>query len=248
MSPPEILKVVEHRPWPLPRGAWVMTQNWDDLLFAHWPVPAEALRRIVPPVLPLDTYDGAGWIGIVPFGISGFRPRWLPPIPGLSNFPELNVRTYVTVGEEPGVFFFSLDTNSPPAVVGARLWYRLPYFLARMSLRREHSAIRYRSRRTHPGSWAASFAASYYPTGDVRRPQPGLEHWLTERYCLYAVDRRQHIYRGEIHHAPWPLQPAEAQIDLNTMIPPGVTLPDSAPLLHFSRRQEVLIWPPYRVR
>src|SRR5258708_2809423 len=135
MADDTITRVVEHRPWPLPKEPWIMTQNWDDLLFAHWSVPVEAMRQVVPAVLPLDTYDGKAWIGVVPFGISSFRPRWVPPIPGLSYFPELNVRTYVTVQDKPGVYFFSLDTNSPPSVVGARLWYRLPYFLARQSMR-----------------------------------------------------------------------------------------------------------------
>jgi uncharacterized protein len=224
-----------------------MTQNWDDLLFAHWTAPVEALRAIVPPVLPLDLYEGKAWVGVVPFGISGFRPRWFPPIPGLSYFPELNVRTYVTLQGKPGVYFFSLDTNSPPSVIGARLVYRLPYFLARMSIRRRDGRVYYTSQRTHPGARPGTFAASYCPAGDVRVPQPGLEHWLTERYCLYAVDRRQHAYRAEIHHVPWPLQNAEMQIDINTMIPPGIPQVDSAPLLHFSKHQEVLMWPPHRV-
>jgi uncharacterized protein len=235
MSQDAITRVVEHRPWPLPKDPWIMTQDWDDLLFIHWAVPVEAMRQIVPSVLPLDTFDGKAWIGVVPFGISSFRPRWVVPIPGLSYFPELNVRTYVTVENKPGVYFFSLDTNSPPSVVGARLWYRLPYFLARQSMRRQDNRIQYHSRRTHPGSWAASFAASYSP------------NWLTERYCLYAVDRRERVFRAEIHHVPWSLQSAEAQIDINTMIPPGIHLPDSAPLLHFSRHQEVLMWPPRRI-
>ena len=248
MSASSILKVVGHRPWPLPTGPWVMTQAWDDLLFAHWPVPVDALRQIVPSVLTLDIYEGQAWIGVVPFGIGDFRPRWFPPIPGLSYFPELNVRTYVIAEDKPGVFFFSLDVNNPLAVVGARLWFHLPYFLGRMSLRREGDAVHYTSHRTHPGVQPADFAASYRPTGNLSTPQPGLEHWLTERYCLYAVDRREHVYRGEIHHVPWSLQSAEARIAVNTMAPRAIRLPDTAPLLHFSRRQQVLLWPPYRVK
>jgi uncharacterized protein len=248
MSVSSILKVVEHRPWQLPGGPWVMTQAWDDLLFAHWPVPVDALRQIVPSALALDTYEGQAWLGVVPFGISDFRPRWFPPVPGLSYFPELNVRTYVTVEDKPGIFFFSLDVNNPLAVVGARAWFHLPYFLARMALRSEGDGVHYTSHRTHPNAQPADFAASYHPTGNLRTPQLGLEHWLTERYCLYAVDSRRHVYRGEIHHVPWPLQSAEARIVVNTMAPRAIHLPDTAPLLHFSRRQQVLIWPPYRVR
>ena len=242
-----IARVVEHRPWPLPKEPWIMTQTWDDLLFAHWSVPMEALRAMVPPVLQLELSEGKAWVGVVPFGISGFRPRWLPPIPGLSYFPELNVRTYVTVENKPGVYFFSLDTNSPPSVVGARVVYRLPYFLARMSMRSRDGRIHYTSQRTHPGARPATLAASYCARGIIRIPKPGLEHWLTERYCLYAVDRQQRVYRAEIHHGPWPRQDAEMQSDINTMIPPDLPLIDSAPLLHFSKRQETLMWPPHRI-
>ncbi len=249
MAASEVRKMVQHRPWPLPSGPWITTQAWDDLLFAHWPVPADGLRQIVPSVLSLDTYDGQAWLGVVPFGISGFRPRWFPPIPGLSNFPELNVRTYVTAEDKPGVYFFSLDTNSPLSVAGARVWFHLPYFHAQMWLWQQDGQIHYTSHRVQPGAHPADFVASYRPIGSTANPVSGtLEYFLTERYCLYALDRRQRLYRAEIHHLPWLLQAGECQISTNTMAPPGIQLPDVAPLLHFSRRQDTLIWAPDRVR
>src|SRR5919204_5477516 len=123
-----------HRPYPMPAGSWIMAQRWSHLLFAHWPVDIDALRAIVPPSLPLDTFDGAAWLSIVPFYLSHLRPRWLPALPWVSAFPELNVRTYVTLGGKPGIYFFSLDAGSPLAVAGARAIYRLPYFRASMTV------------------------------------------------------------------------------------------------------------------
>ncbi|MSP14168.1 MAG: DUF2071 domain-containing protein [Chloroflexi bacterium] len=240
---------IYHRPWPLPTRRWIMRQSWHDLLFAHWPVPVEQLRPLVPAQLPLDTYDGSAWVGVVPFRMTGVVPRWTPPVPWLSAFPELNVRTYVNIGDRPGVYFFSLDAGNAVAVSLARLTFQLPYFHARMRLVDAGHAIHYFSRRIHRGAPAAEFVASYRSVGDVFRSIPGtLDHWLTERYCLYTVDSRGHIHRGEIHHPPWPLQPAEADIETNTMAAAhAIRLPDIPPLLHYARRLDVVVWAPENV-
>ena len=218
-----------------------MKQIWHDLLFAHWPIPPAQMRPLVPAQLPLDTFDGQCWLGVVPFHMSGIRARYLPPIPGFSALPELNVRTYVTCGGKPGVYFFSLDAASHAAVWGARTFYHLPYFYADMSAQNRKGTILYSSSR-RKGS--AEFRGSYRPISDSRPPVPGsLEHWLTERYCLYTVHEGE-TYRCEIHHPPWPLQDAEATIETNSMARvAGIELPSIPPLLHFSRRQDVLIWP-----
>ena len=208
---------LNHRPWPLPERAWVMAQSWHDLLFAHWPVPASELSPHLPPGLTLDTYESCAWVGVVPFRMSGIRLRGLPPVPGTSAFPELNVRTYVTDGAKPGVWFFSLDAANALAVAVARAWFHLPYFRARMRCDTKGDEIVYGSRRTHPGATPGVFRGRYGPAGDVYRSSAGtLEHWLTERYCLYAPSPRG-VVRGEIHHVPWPLQPAWAEIDTNTI-------------------------------
>jgi uncharacterized protein YqjF (DUF2071 family) len=223
-----------------------MTQTWYDLLFAHWPAPLDALRRIVPAGLELDTFDGQGWVGVVPFGMTRVYPRFTFPVPWLSRFLELNVRTYVRVGDKPGVYFLSLDAANPVAVqVVARAWYQLPYYNARMTHRRHHDWRRYHSYRTHRGAAPAEFQGQYRPTGGVYFSAPGtLEHWLTERYCLYTVNRKGQVYRGEIHHAPWPLQPAEAHLTVNSMtLPHGLRLPTVAPLLQFVKRIETYEWP-----
>lgn len=218
-----------------------MKQTWHDLLFAHWPIPPEQMRTHVPAQLTLDTFEGQCWIGVIPFRMSGIRARFLLPIPGLSALPELNVRTYVTYHGKPGVYFFSLDAASLPAVWAARTFYHLPYFHATMSAENRDGTIHYSSIRRHS---SAEFRGIYQPTSNSRPPVRGsLEHWLTERYCLYTIHENE-IYRCEIHHPPWPLQDAEAHIEVNTMAgAAGIDLPPTQTVLHFSARQDVLIWP-----
>src|SRR5258708_7385552 len=131
-----ILKTVEHRPWPIPDTPWVMTQIWHELLFVHWPIAPNVLRKLVPSILPLDTFDGQCWVGIIPFHMTYVRPRSIPSITALSSFVELNVRTYVTLQGIPGVYFFSLDAGNPIAVALARTFFHLPYFNAVMISRR----------------------------------------------------------------------------------------------------------------
>jgi len=220
-----------------------MTQTWNDLLFAHWRVDAEALRAVVPRAFPLDTFEGDAWLGVVPFRMTNVGPRLAPSLPGLSIFPELNVRTYVRVGDKPGVYFFSLDAGSSAAVAAARSLLRLPYYTAEMAIEAGGDTIAYRSRRT----WgpAASFQARYRPEGEPSPPAAGsLEYFLTERYCLYAKGHFGRPYRLEILHPPWPLQPATADIAVNTMTRSiGIELA-GPPLLHFAKRQDVVCWLP----
>jgi uncharacterized protein len=222
-----------------------MAQNWHDLLFAHWPVSARVLRPLVPEGLELHTFEGQCWLAVTPFHMSGIRARGLPPLPGLSRFPELNVRTYVSFADKPGVYFFSLDAANSVAVWAARRLYALPYFKAEMRVEIRDDEISYISRR---GDGKAEFRGQYHPAQGVELRQPGsLAHWLTERYCLYTVSGKQ-VYRAEIHHAPWPLQDAEAEIKINTMAEAaGITLPGTAPILDFARDLEVLIWPLRRI-
>lgn len=221
-----------HRPWPLPAEPWLQGQTWRDVLFAHWPVDPDVLRPLVPPQLPIDTHAGSAWLGVVPFRITGLRPRGAPP---LSRFLETNVRTYTRVDGRPGVYFFSLDAASRLAVWGARRWFHLPYFHARMSATGD-GHVDYRTRRG-----TAALDVGYAPAGDAFQAEPGtLEHFLVERYCLYVVSRGR-VRRGEIHHAPWSLQAATGAIHANTLAP--VALPDRPPLLHFARRQDVVVWP-----
>jgi hypothetical protein len=238
-----VLADTEHRPWPVPRGSWLMAQSWEELLFAHWRVEVEALRPLVPDGLVVDEHDGSAWLGITPFLISGLRLRGTLPLPRVSSFPELNVRTYVTAEAKPGIWFFSLDTSSVLAVEAARRLYRLPYHHARLSLERRGERIELRSSR-RDGARPHVFEASYGAAADDPfEPQPGsLEHFLTERYCLYAHDQGR-LFRAEIHHLPWQVREARAEIGLNTMPPDDIVLAEEPPLCHLAERQDVLIWP-----
>jgi len=239
--------VTAHRPWPLPAEPWTIEFTWHDLLFLHWPVPPAALHGLVPASLELDLYNGEAWVGVIPFFMSGIRLRRLPPMPAVSAFAEVNVRTYVRFRGQPGVYFFSLDAASLLAVRTARVWYRLPYFHARMSVEQQGDGVRYFSERRE-GPRPAEFRARYRPTSEARPSLSGsLEHWLTERYCLFTTGRRG-VYRGEIHHQPWPLQSAEAELQTETLArAAGITLPHTPPLAHFSRKLEVCVWRPERL-
>lgn len=223
-----------------------MRQTWHDLLFAHWPVATSALRALVPRALELETFEGSAWVGVVPFRMSGVRVRGLPPLPGASAFPELNVRTYVTHAGRPGVYFFCLEARNRLAVEAARIGFSLPYFRAAMTCDAHGDDVVYASRRIDPRGAPARFEGRYGPRGDVQRSRAGtLDHWLTERYCLYAVSKRGKLLRGDIHHEPWPLQPAALKLDVNTVPQAhGIEVGTSAPLLHFARHLEVWLWAP----
>lgn len=231
-----VTNVLGHRPWPMPETPWANAQSWIDLAFLHWRVDADALSRLVGPSVELDTFDGEAWLGITPFLLKDFRLRGIPPLPRVSTFPELNVRTYVTRDGKPGIWFFTLDAASTLAVEGAKRLYRLPYNRAQMSYRRVGDHVQYESARA-----GGAFSGTYRGDGSLFRAQPGtLEYFLTERYCLYTEDGGR-AYRAEIHHPPWDLQRGEAQLDLNTLAP--VPLPDDDPHVLFSARQDVVVWP-----
>ena len=240
-----ILNETAHRPWPMPAKPWVMTQTWHDLLFAHWPVDREALASRIPAPFDLDLFEGEAWLGVVPFHMTNVAPRAVPALPWISDFPELNVRMYVRSGDKPGVYFFSLDAGNPLAVRAARALFNLPYYSAAMKVKTPAGGVSYESRRKRSRQ-SAELTASYEPAGPVYQAQPGsLDYFLTERYCLYALDRKGRPYRLEIHHPPWPLQAARAVLTRNTMAAAaGICLPDVPALLHFAKRQDMVAWAP----
>ena len=238
------------RSWPTPTTPWVMKMNWHDLLFMHYRVPIEQLRRLIPAPLEIDTHDGAAWIGIVPFRMTGVAPRFIPPIPWLSNFPELNVRTYVTLNGKPGVYFFSLDATNPLAVRFARRTFHLKYMDANISFDHKNQScdgtwIKYKSTRTHKGEPPANLNCEYRPIGTSYRATPNsLEHFLTARYCLYSANSAGKVFRGEINHAPWDIQQAQVIVHENSMLNGlGIDLIDEAPTLHYARQIAAKAWP-----
>jgi uncharacterized protein YqjF (DUF2071 family) len=221
-----------------------MRQHWGKLLFMHWPIDVQLLRPLIPAQLEIDSFNGSAWIGVIPFTMWGIRASFLPPIPGTSAFHELNVRTYVTCNGVPGVWFFSLDAANRLAVWGARKFYSLPYFNARMSLQQSENSITYTSMREDSRGAPASFEANWTIGEPMPTSQPiSLEFFLTERYCLYSAHRGE-IYRASIHHNPWPLQRAELATLNSSMIEcHGLPTPQGDPLLYYAEKLKVDIWP-----
>ncbi len=243
-----ILFATAHRPWPAPMTPWIMTQRWNDLLFLHYAFPPAIIRSLVPEALTLDTYQQRAWVSVVPFWINHLRPPGVPSLPWFSHFAEINVRTYVTHGDKPGVYFFSLDASNLSAVWGARVFYRLPYWQAAIQVKgRGGPEIEYTSKRHH-GPKPAAFRCTYGPGSSTLQGRPGsLEHFLTERYCLYAYNRKR-LYRGEIHHLPWEMQEAKMELGENSMAQTaGITLPPQPDVAHFARELKVLFWAPERL-
>jgi uncharacterized protein YqjF (DUF2071 family) len=246
---PDILSTIHHRPYALPGGRWRMAQRWNDLLFAHWPIPSDAMARLIPPSLEVDTFDGFAWAGVVPFWMDRVRSRAVGAaaltVPGTASFAELNLRTYVRsrITGQQGVYFFSLDAASLLAVIGARTLFHLPYYWAKMQREtRADGSIAYESTRLLSRQ-SVRFSADYKGLGTITPSLPGtLEHFLTERYCLFTAHGNR-LSVGHIHHLPWPLEAAEAEIRRNELpAAHGVILPDRPPVLHFARELEVYIW------
>jgi len=232
-----------HRLWPLPHLPWTMKQTWNDLLFAHYPIKLEVLQTLVPDALPLDSFNGMGWIGVIPFHITDIRLRGLPPIPGTSRFPELNVRTYVTLDGKPGVYFFSLDAANWLAVKVAKLFYHLPYMDADMMVKHNGPIIEYESKRRSGND--AKLVCSYRPISEPYHAAKGsFDEWMAERYCLYTLNNKGVPLRCDILHHPWLLQHAEAEFNQNTMLSKqGIQVESDQPILHFSKKIEVRMWP-----
>ncbi len=224
-----------------PSGRVAMHQRWAELLFLHWVVPAAALQALLPPALTVDTHAGLAYVGLVPFTMTGVRPRWAPALPWVSSFHEVNVRTYVHhEGRDPGVWFFSLDAANPLAVLVARGVWRLPYHKARMRLDVQASRRDYRSARQWPGVRPATCRLAYEPFGQPGPAQPGtLEHFLAERYILYTAHGGR-LFEGRVHHAPYPLQPARLlDLDEDLLAAAGLARPSSVPLAHYAREVQV---------
>ncbi len=225
-----------------PPGRPVMRQCWDHLLFLHWEVPAAAIARSLPLGLEVDTFEGRAYVGLVPFAMRGVRPAGLPSVRGLSDFRETNVRTYVHAGgREPGVWFFSLDASSAAAVAIARAWFRLPYFYGRMTLTAGEGeggfAVAYGSRRLYPKPRPATTRIVAEVSGPSFGAEVGtLDYFLAERYLLYTRGRAGGLLKGRVHHAPYPLQAAEARVvEESALAAAGIDRPDAEPIVRYAR-------------
>lgn len=232
-----------------------MTQRWNDLLFAHWPMPVSAIAPLLPDWLQADTFQDSAWLGAVPFWLDRIKIRGVPALLGLRSFPDLNLRTYVRdqfTGTR-GIYCFSLDASNLLAVGVARLMYHLPYYWAQMTLeqRSEREFAFYSERRL--ASRPVIFKAKYRGLGPTHRTievrRGSFEYFITERSCLFSVNHAGEPIRASLHYIPWPLEEAEAEIERNDLAASiGIELPKVEPVLHYSRRLAVYVWPTELVR
>ena len=233
----------------------LLHQNWHHLLFLHWEVPAADLQRLLPLRLTVDTFEGKAYVGLVPFALTGVRPVMTPPLPWISSFHEINVRTYVHCeGRDPGVWFYSLDASSSIAVAAARAAYKLAYFGADIDFRAgegANPAIDFHSRRTDGrGTMPADARIRYQPVeGPVTAAAPGsLEHFLVERYILYAEDERRELYRARVHHQPYPVQRVEVlELEETLIWAAGIKRAALPAHRHYAREVNVKVYPLQRV-
>ena len=240
----DILKTQNHQYWPLPSKYWIMRQTWKNVLFAHFPISPERLRPHIPSTLEIDTYQDSAWLGVIIFVIEGIYFRGLSPISVVFKFPEVNLRTYVQHGGKRGVFFLSLDVGNWASLAISKGWYHLPYCSAEISYRKEGDTFHCHSLRKGKSDNPITFTGSFTPDLEVYFPEDGtIDHWLTERYCLYSQDNRGNLYCGDIHHKPWPLQKAEAIISTNTLPTPfGIDISKPEPTFYFSEGVDTLFW------
>jgi uncharacterized protein YqjF (DUF2071 family) len=242
-----ILAHSAHRPLPLPRAPWLLFQRWQDVLLCHWPLPPDALAQRLPAGVEPDLHQGSAWVSLVAMRVHESRLRWAPPLPGASGYVGANVRTYVRRADAPGVLFLSLDASSRAAVVSARLRYRLPFFRSRAMHERRSDRVHYRSLRVQRQAPPAELAAWCRPGASAAVAAPGsLDHWLTERYRLYAA-RGAGLSCADIHHAAWPLAAVEVELATNTLLAAAGLEPAGPPArAQFCRGIDVLLWAPRR--
>jgi uncharacterized protein len=229
----------------------LLHQNWRHLLFLHWEVPPAELQKLLPHRLTVDLHDGKAYVGLVPFTLDGVRPVMTPPLPWISHFHEVNVRTYVhRDGRDPGVWFFSLDASSAIAVAAARAAYKLPYFGAEMDFSvgdGPYPEIGFQSRRTDTrGALPANAHVRYQPVeGPVTAAAPGtFEHFLVERYVLYSEDHERRLHRARVHHQPYPLQKAEVyELDESLIWAAGIRRPENFVSHLYAKEVNVKVYP-----
>ena len=230
-------KQTDHRPWPLPDKQWIWSQRWENLLFLHWPIAVSEIRSLIPNRLEIDTFDGMAWIGLVPFDMKGVTKRGWPAPTVFCDFPEINVRTYVSLDGKPGVWFFSLDVTSRLAVWVARTFFNLPYYKAKIDVKVTDKEVRYHHER--PGKL---FDATYTP-GALAESNPGsFELWSTERYSLYSQSKSGTLFRGEVHHPKWPLHHAKVEIRQNSLLD-SFNVGSQHPSILFSKLLDVVVYP-----
>lgn len=246
------LHTTEHRPYPMPQQPWIVRQDWIDLCFCHWEMEPQVLQKLLPNSLEIDTFEGKAYIGIVPFRMDKVRFRFVPSVPYISSFPELNIRTYVRFGEKHGVFFFSLDAHSQIAVWFGRRFFHVPYHYAHMQNISVENGWTYISKRissSNSNDAPALFEATQIPDGDTYYATEGsLLHFLTERYCFFSHRPDGKLICSDVHHAPWPIKNSNIEIVHNSLLQKfGIQNPQKPDLVHASSGVPIVGWWPHLI-
>lgn len=189
----EILNTTEHRPWPMPATAWKFYQEWENVVFLHWQVAIEDLKEFVPDSLTIDLYEGRAWVSLLIFDLKNMRPKFLPAFPPISNFYEINLRTYVSAENKGGIYFLKLEASNLISAKLAKILTKLPY--VHSHLKREPNSIIATNKKL------SSNLQLDYEIGSLKEKKD-IDSWLMERYVLFQVDNAG-IHKIEIHHFEW---------------------------------------------
>ncbi len=230
----DILQSTAHRPWPIPSAKWQYYQEWNRVLFLHWEIPFDLLRNVVPKQLPLDSFDGKYYISLVAFTMEHIRPRYLPAVAFVSDFHEINIRTYIKIDNKEGVYFLSIEAGKALSAFVARKLSGLPY--RKTDMTRNHGIY------TSTNHAQKFHFHTDYDTGALLTSKTSLDKWLTERYCLY-LEEDNHIYRYDIHHKEWEIKSASVRQLTTQYTIDHIHLTNLPPnMIHYSDGVKVVAW------
>jgi uncharacterized protein YqjF (DUF2071 family) len=239
----QLLRITGHRPYPLPSGPWTFYQEWNQSLFLHYKVPAAVIQPLIPGEVNLDTFEGQAWVSLVAFTMQNIRPAWLPPVSVVSDFHEINLRTYVVRDDRPGVYFLSMEASKKLSVWISKALSGLPYENAAMHRNRQNDVHRYASKHARKDF----FLDTAYTIDTIAYQKTALDIWLTERYGLY-LDKGSALYRFDVHHKEWPVNKVNIQqLKLQYKVGELVITGSDPYLAHYSAGVQVFSWPRQRI-
>ena len=229
----DILNTTKHRPFDCPTHSWTYYQEWNNALFLHWQVPFESLRSVVPHKLNLDSFEGAVYVSIVAFTMQKIRRKNFPSVKYISDFDEINVRTYIDNDNRKGVYFLNIEAGNHLSAIISKTLSGLPY---------EKSNIKRTTKTYTSHNVQKDFHLdTEFETKKSQAEKSALDNWLTERYCLY-LDKGTLIYRYDIHHKEWEINDVEiTRLDVNYRIG-KISLTGKPDLIHYSDGVKVIAW------
>lgn len=229
----EILSKISHRPFEMPKGDWIYYQEWNNAVFLHWEIPFQILRQLVPKPLELDNFEGKYYVSVVVFTMEKIRPKYLPSVSFLSDFEEINVRTYVEKDGKKGVYFLNIEAEKWLSAFVAKSLSGLPY---------EKSEIHRIENQCISTNKNKSFHLNInFEIGETLQQKTDLDLWLTERYCLF-LDLGKNLYRYDIHHEEWEIKSLKINhLEIDYRLE-NCILNHAPTLTHYSNGIKVVSW------